>query len=205
MIWNRHKTNMNILKDTFKTLERSYKWIFLFIFSFGGYHFYLIVHDANESLKNSLLQANTNIAIVLENTNNAIADLYSKVDDINTRSVEIIDKAGKNRDFGNEVLDFIESSDCLIGKQPLMMRWSIKDQKSCKEWAADARKEVRLMSFSSYNEEEMISHISLRMLGGNWLIKTPESEKQPLRDWLRKNFRQGLTSQSARSPTASAD
>lgn len=196
---------MNGLKYFFAIIEKSYKWIFLAVLTFGGYHFYLIVYEVNESLQNSLLQANTNIAIVLENTNDAISDLYSKVDDINTRSVEIIEKADRNRDFGNEVLDFIENADCIIGKQPMLMRWSIKDPKSCKDWAADSRREVRFMSFSSYNEEEMISHISQRMLGGNWFIKLPDGQKKPLRQWLKENFHHSLKNQSSRSPGASAD
>ncbi|MEH6649954.1 MAG: hypothetical protein V7707_08030 [Motiliproteus sp.] len=170
-------------------IEKSFKWIFLSVFIFGGYNFYVILFEINEVIKISVGQASANVAIVLDNTNRTITELYSKVNDIQSKTIEVIEKADENRDFGNEILNFIAKTDCMIGKKALVFRWSLKNKQTCLEWAADARKVVRVAAYTSYNEEEMISYIAKTMLGGNWFIEIPDSKAIPLREWIKHNFK----------------
>lgn len=56
------------------------------------------------------------------------------------------------------------------------------------------------MAYSSYNQEEMISHIGTTMLGGNWLIKVVNEKPVPLREWINSNYKKGLTNQTEGTP-----
>lgn len=150
---------------------------------FGGYKFYEVLFEAKEELRISLATANANISVVLENTNRVISQLSSKVDDIQTKSNEIVIKADENRDFGNALLDRIASSGGEIGK---LRAWIYLTSKmDSRKWASKARTEVRIMSFNSYDHDELIYHLGTTIMGGDWYILLPDSEPVPLYSWLK--------------------
>ncbi len=164
-------------------LNQFYKWLFLIVLIFGGYKFYGVMFEAKEELRISLATANANISVVLENTNKVIGQLSSQVDDIQAKSTEIVTKADENRNFGNALLDRIASSGGEIGK---LWAWKFFTSKmDADKWAAKARTEVRIMSFNSYNHDELIYHLGTTIMGGDWYIRLPDSKPVPLYVWLK--------------------
>lgn len=171
------------------TMDKLFKWIFLAVVVFGGYHFYVLLYETSQTLKVSVSRANENLAIVLENTNRVIAEFSKQAGDAHSKALEIVQKADRNRAFGNSILDKIEATDCEVGKKAWIMRWELKGKISCRQWAAQARQEVRFMSFDTYNESEMIEHLSKTLLGGDWYIQLPEKKPIPLRKWIEENIK----------------